>query len=140
MKTKLEQIEPYNSLAFSESAASPDEVTMTLPLAGNRNDKGTVFGGSIYSAMVLAAWRLCEERAAAQGWGGDVFVKDSSISYLRPARSDMRVRATLDAPPAATQRGNIAFDASIEAVDADGKVCANMQASFRLLDEKQNDA
>ena len=54
MTTKLSQIEPYRSLAFSETAASPAEVVMTVPLAGNRNDKGSMFGGSIYSAMVLA--------------------------------------------------------------------------------------
>lgn len=140
MKTKLEQIEPYTSLAFSETAASPEEVTMTLPLTGNRNDKGTVFGGSIYSAMVLAAWRLCEERSAAEGWQGDIFVKDSSTSFLRPACSDMRVRARLDAPPAATRRGNVAFDASVEARDTDGEVCASMRASFRLLDRERNES
>lgn len=134
MTTRLEQIEPYRSLAFSETLASPAEVVMAVPLAGNRNDKGSMFGGSIYSAMVLAAWRLCEECAAADGRDGDIFVKDSSISFLRPVWSDIRVTAILLKPPAETRRGNIAFEARVDAVDGDGHRCASMQGSFRLVD------
>lgn len=137
MTTKLSKIEPYRSLAFSETAASPAEVIMTVPLAGNRNDKGSMFGGSIYSAMVLAAWRLCEERAAADDRGGDIFVKDSSIRFLQPVWSDVRVSAALTEPPAETRRGNVAFEARVEAVDAEGRRCATMQGSFRLVEPKE---
>ncbi|MGD8976455.1 MAG: YiiD C-terminal domain-containing protein [Gammaproteobacteria bacterium] len=139
MKTKLEQIEPYRSLAFSETSATPAEVVMAVPLAGNRNDKGSMFGGSIYSAMVLSAWRLCEECATAEGRDGDIFVKDSSISFLRPVWSDVRVNATLIQPPAETRRGNIAFEATVDAVDEQGRRCASMQGSFRLVAPKHND-
>lgn len=139
MSTKLGQIEPYRSLAFSETSATSAEVVMAVPLAGNRNDKGSMFGGSIYSAMVLAAWRLCEECAAAEGRDGDIFVKDSSISFLRPVWSDVRVKATLIQPPAETRRGNIAFEATVDAVDEQGQRCASMRGSFRLVDPKHDD-
>ncbi len=139
MKTRLARIEPYRSLAFSETSASPAEVVMAVPLAGNRNDKGSMFGGSIYSAMVLAAWRLCEECAAAEGRDGDIFVKDSSISFLRPVWSDVRVIATLIKAPAETRRGNVAFEATVDAIDDQGRRCASMQGSFRLVGPKHED-
>jgi len=134
MKDKLEQIEPYRSLGFDQTRATATEVVMTLPLAGNRNDKGTVFGGSLYSAMVLAAWRLCEEKASAMGKSGDIFVKDSTIEFLRPGLSNMSVQARLSSTPTTTRRGNIAFDAQVDALDDRNRVCATMTASFRLLD------
>ncbi|MGB5210585.1 MAG: YiiD C-terminal domain-containing protein [Gammaproteobacteria bacterium] len=136
MKHKLEKIEPYKSLGFDQTHASDTEVVMALPLAGNRNDKGTVFGGSLYSAMVLAAWRLCEEKAAAMGKSGDIFVKDSSIEFLRPGLSNMIVCARFFAPPATTRKGNTAFEAQVDALDQEKQLCATMSASFRLVDSR----
>ena len=104
-----------------------------MPLSGNRNDKGTAFGGSYYSAMVLAGWRLCEETATELGLSGDIFLKDSRVEFLRPGTSDARAVATHLQPPERTKHGNLAFDITAETLDEDGKRCARMQASFRLL-------
>ena len=132
----LDAIEPFCSLAMREVHCSPDRVAISVPLAGNRNDKGTLFGGSMYSAMVLAGWRLSNLSADQLGRSGDVYVKDSSIEFLRPIRSDMQAVATLGSPPAETRTGNLAFEVMIEAVDEDGVTCGRATASFRLLKDK----
>ena len=129
----LDAIEPYATLAFSEDHGGPDSVSIRVPLAGNRNDKGTLFGGSMYSGMLLAGWRLCGLHAAENGNSGDIYVKDSAVQFLRPILSDMTAVATLAEPPRTTARGNVAYEIQIEALDTGGKLCGRATASFRLL-------
>jgi len=133
MAPKLDKIEPYRSLGFRETAATAERVEFEVPLAGNRNDKGTAFGGSLFSAMVLAGWRLCEETAVAMGLSGDIVVKDSRIEFLRPADADVLAVVVHRQPPSRTRHGNIAFDVSGATSGADGRPCATMHATFRLL-------
>lgn len=132
----LEAIEPFVSLGMAEAAAGPDEVALDVPLDGNRNDKGTLFGGSMYSAMLLAGWRLCGLQAARMGDSGDTYVKSSSVEFLRPILSDMRAVARLAGPPYRTPRGNLAFDVDIDALDAGNRLCGRARASFRMLGKK----
>ena len=121
-----------------EADSGPDRVSISVPLAGNRNDKGTLFGGSMYSAMVLAGWRLSNLSAGELGRSGDVYVKNSSIEFLRPIRSDMQAIATLNSPPAETRSGNLAFEVVISALDDDGVTCGRAKASYRLLKDPDN--
>ena len=130
---RLEQIEPYRSLGFCLESASADEVVMTAPLAGNRNDKGTMFGGSVYAATVLAGWLLCVERAKADGVDGDVVIKDSSIAFLRPIRGRLTVVAELRRDPVRTRHGNLAFELNVVARNEAGDVCAAFEGQYRLL-------
>jgi thioesterase domain-containing protein len=132
---RLEQIEPYRTLGFRLESASADEVVMTAPLAGNRNDKGTMFGGSVYAAAVLAGWLLCVERAKADGVDGDVVIKDSSIAFLRPVRGPISVVAALRGSPTRTRHGNIAFELDVTARNESGAVCAEFAGQYRLLAE-----
>ena len=129
----LDAIEPYVTLGFREDHGDPDRVSIRVPLAGNRNDKGTLFGGSMYSGMLLAGWRLCGLHAADNGKSGDIYVKDSAVKFLRPILSDMTAVATLVEPPRTTGRGNVAYAIGIDALDAEGKLCGRATASFRLL-------
>ena len=129
----LDAIEPYVTLGFREDHGDPDRVSIRVPLAGNRNDKGTLFGGSMYSGMLLAGWRLCGLHAADNGKSGDIYVKDSAVQFLRPILSDMTAVATLVEPPRTTGRGNVAYAIGIDALDAEGKLCGRATASFRLL-------
>ncbi len=133
MAPKLEKVEPYRSLGFRETVATAERVEFEVPLAGNRNDKGTAFGGSLFSAMALAGWRLCEKTAASMGISGDIVVKHSRIDFVRPAQADVLAVATHRHPPSRTKHGNLAFDVSAETLDTDGRLCAAMYATFRLL-------
>ncbi len=130
---RLDQIEPFRTLDFSLDAAEPERVVMSVPLDGNRNDKGTMFGGSVYSAMVLAGWILCIEQGKAAGSEGDIVIKDSSIAYLRPVNGRLTVTATAAGAPAQTRRGNLAFRIRVVADDADGQRCAEFEGNYRLL-------
>ena len=129
----IDAIEPYRSLGMRETCAGPDRVAISVPLDGNRNDKGTLFGGSMYSAMVLAGWRLANLKAHQLGKSGDVYVKRSTIDFLRPIRSEMQAVATLKSPPADTPSGNLAFEVAITASDETGATCGRADASYRLL-------
>ena len=113
---------------------------MSVPLAGNLNDKGTMFGGSVYSAMVLAGWTLCIEQGQAAGATGDIVVKDSSIAFLRPVAGRLTVTATGRTPPARTPRGNLGFSIEVIARDEAGERCAEFEGNYRLLGEQKADA
>ena len=133
----LEKIEPYHSLAFRETDSTARKVVIEVPLVGNRNDKGTMFGGSVYSAMVLAGWKLCVEQAAALGLEGEIVIRDSRIAFLQPVCSDLKAVAVVQGKPSETRRGNYAFDITVNAMDADGSRCAEFEGSYRLLAGKR---
>ena len=133
MSMRLNEIEPFRTLDFSLISADAERVVMSVPLAGNRNDKGTMFGGSVYSAMVLAGWSLCGEIGKAEGMDGDIVIKESSIAFLRPVAGRLTVTANTDAPPVHTRNGNLAFEIRVVAEDEDGGRCAEFSGSYRLL-------
>lgn len=137
---QLDKIEPFHSLRFDELESTSERVRIAVPLDGNRNDKGTMFGGSIYSAMVLAGWKLCGEQAAALGLGGDIVIRDSQVSFLRPVHSDLTAIAVTRGAPSRTRHGNYAFDVVVSATDADGSRCATFDGGYRLLVESQRKA
>lgn len=59
-------------------------LTLSAPLGPNRNDKGTAFAGSIYSAAVLAGWGLVTLGLREAGLDASVVVRDAEIRYLAP--------------------------------------------------------
>jgi thioesterase domain-containing protein len=133
----FEKIEPWHRLGFTMEEACARRVAIAVPLDGNRNDKGTMFGGSVYSAMVLAGWRLCGEQAAEAGLAGDIVVRDSSVTFLRPVTGGLTAVAVPRSPPKKTPRGNYAFDISVTASDAGGNKCAEFAGSYRLLGKRR---
>ena len=72
-------------------------------------------------------------RAELEGKTGDIYVKDSSVQFLRPILSDMKATASLACPPGTTLRGNLAFEVEMTVLDSDGKLCGRGTASYRLL-------
>jgi thioesterase domain-containing protein len=59
-------------------------LTLSAPLGPNRNDKGTAFAGSIYSAAVLTGWGLVTLRLREAGLDASVVVRDAEVRYLAP--------------------------------------------------------
>lgn len=64
------------------------ELRMRLPLQANSNHHNTMFGGSLYSAAVLAGWGWLHLRLQEAGIDGGVVIKDAQISYLLPVNAD----------------------------------------------------
>lgn len=58
------------------------------PLEPNVNDKGTAFGGSLYSLLVLAGWGLIQLKLTEEGICGDIMIHESSVSYSQPIKDD----------------------------------------------------
>lgn len=129
----LESIEPFGTLGMTELESRPERVVISVPLSGNRNDKGTLFGGSMYSAMLLAGWHLSVLNAAKMNEAGDTYVKDSEVRFLRPILSDMQAVARLVSQPCETPRGNLAFEVEVDALDEAGDLCGRARATYRMV-------
>ncbi len=68
-------------------SASPEKVEVELPFEGNGNDKGTMFAGASFSAVVLAGWTLAMEKAKVSGFENPwAAIVDAHIHYSKPIR------------------------------------------------------
>lgn len=76
-----------------------DSCTIAVPIGPNHNHKGTVFGGSLYSACTSACYGLMYSIQINEGLDNyDLVIGEGSIRYQRPVHSDFQVKAkiTLD--------------------------------------------
>jgi acyl-coenzyme A thioesterase PaaI-like protein len=107
------------------------EVRLSLPLSWRtRNYVGTIFGGSIYSAvdpiyMVMLIHRLGKDYI--------VWDKSASIQFKKPGRESLHARFIVDDEELATIRAaletqrSIDRNYSIELKDSAGNVCATVE-------------
>lgn len=75
------------------TAFDGNNLELRAPLAPNVNDKGCAFGGSMASLMTLASWGLARLALRAHGLAPDIYVQDSTIEYLAPVWSELKVHA-----------------------------------------------
>lgn len=106
---------------------------VTIPFEHNRNDKGSLFAGSIYAGAILAAYRAAERLFAARGLRGDLVAKTASISYLRRIGSDGRAEAASRGEPLCKPNGNHTLSVAAVVSDASGARCAELTAELVLL-------
>lgn len=113
-------------------------LVLSAPLAPNVNDKGCAFGGSMMSLLTLAGWGLVTLKLGAAGIAADVFVQDSSISYLSPVWDEILAEAGAGPDESwddffVTLRGRgkarIAVEAEVAAAEG-GLVAARFSARF----------
>jgi thioesterase domain-containing protein len=71
-------------------------VTLCAPLLANANDKGTAFGGSLFSVAVLTGWAWVSRYLDASGVVAEAVIQESTIRYLVPVHGALR--ATLRPP------------------------------------------
>ena len=64
--------------------ATRERVRLAAPLAPNVNHRGTVFGGSAAALATLAAWALLHLRLAAEGYGGRLVIRRSTVDFEQP--------------------------------------------------------
>jgi thioesterase domain-containing protein len=74
-----------------------EELRLGLPLHANSNHHNSMFGGSLYSAAVLAGWGWLHLRLQQVGIVGGIVIKDAQISYLLPVNT--AAQACCAAPP-----------------------------------------
>lgn len=86
---------PVRAMALVPVASVPRRLRLHAPLSANVNDKGCAFGGSLSSAMTLAAWGQITLGLAREGLGAEVFVADSHVRYRAPLFADLECEGGL---------------------------------------------
>lgn len=62
-------------------------LVLNAPLEPNVNDKGTAFGGSIFSLLVLSGWGLLHLKLKEEGIPAEVMIHTSEITYTLPVKT-----------------------------------------------------
>lgn len=116
---------------------SENHFSFELPLQPNINHKGTLFGGSLYSAGALACYGLFLSEIRAKDFGtNNIVISEGSMKYVAPVDQDAVVRASWSSPEekqeffdtlAAKNRARVLMRAKIE---INGKLCAEFSGYF----------
>ncbi|WP_297103621.1 YiiD C-terminal domain-containing protein [uncultured Devosia sp.] len=83
------------AMAVSVIEASAESVALHVPLEPNVNVHGTMFGGSISTAMLLAAWSVLHLRLEANVTC-DLVVQRNQTDFLKPVSGPAQAIAHLD--------------------------------------------
>jgi thioesterase domain-containing protein len=75
-------------LGLRVGAADEHGLSLRLPLAPNRNHKGTLFAGSLNAAVTLAGWGALWLLLDRERVGAHLVIQDSTTEYLRPVADD----------------------------------------------------
>lgn len=81
-------------------AVGGEGVRLAVPLAPNRNNHQTAFGGSIASAGILAAWAWIHFRLEAAGLPALVVIQRAATEYHQPISGDYEAFCAGPAPEA----------------------------------------
>ncbi len=73
-------------------------LTLTAPLAANKNDKDTAFGGSLAAVSTLSGWALTHMILDEMGIDANTVVRRSRIDYFKPVTSDIQVFCEMPEP------------------------------------------
>jgi len=130
---KLDQIEPLAALGIDLVASDANQSRFYIPLNGNRNDKGTLFAGSQYSALVLAGWYHSGAWAEQHQLGDTVAIRDCQVRYPKPATSDLSVVAQFEAEPDQRPSGHWRARVKVEARDTAGELVAELIGDYRII-------
>ena len=78
------------------AAYDGNNLRLTAPLSPNVNDKGTAFGGSLYSLAVLCGWSLLHLKLNEAGLPHNVVIQEASVRYLLPVSQDITAECHID--------------------------------------------
>lgn len=98
-----EEIPLTGALGLRVAAYDGAALTLAAPIAPNLNHKRTVFGGSLYSVLVLAGWGLLTLKLREAGVGAQIVIHEAYIRYHLPVETDFEAVCTL--PAADTYEG-----------------------------------
>ena len=71
-------------------SADDDGIILAAPLAANANDKGTAFGGSLFSVAVLTGWSWVTRYLAVTDIRAEAVIQESTVRFLSPVRGELR--------------------------------------------------
>ncbi len=125
------------ALGITVESASEAELVLRMPLAPNRNHKGTAFAGSLSALATLTGWSILWRTMREVGEMAHVVIQDSTIRYLLPARSDVLASARLPAAgdmerllTALRRRGKGRITLDVNVRDTAGIVVATFEGRY----------
>lgn len=96
-----EQIPLTQALGLKARLWQDQILQLDLPFEGNTNHTGSVFGGSLYCAAVLAGWGWLTLRQHECGLeGGHIVIQGGTVEYPLPVLSDAIAVCTPPTPEA----------------------------------------
>lgn len=120
-----------------------DGVVLELPLEANINDKGTAFGGSLASAMILAGWSIPRLLLRRAGLTADLVIGRCETRFLTPVCTAFQACCSWPGPAQVaefhrkfTDRGRAGLDLHAE-IRVDSQVAATLAARYAALGEKR---
>lgn len=93
-RTLTRDIPLGGAMDLSVARLDGDGVELLLPLEPNINDKGTAFGGSLSSAMILAGWALARLLIRRAGLRADLVIGRCETRFLAPVAGPFRARCS----------------------------------------------
>ena len=130
IEDELRKIEPFSSLHMGFVDCTDDQMSLSIRLEGNLNDKGTMFAGSIYSVLVLTGWALMKHQCDQRDGDYDVVIKESETSYKRPVNSAGLATAILINEIETTTRGSLSARINVSLLNDSQKVCATLKGTY----------
>ncbi len=136
--TLLHEIPLTQALGLKVEEASSGLVRLSFPLEPNHNHKQTAFGGSLYSAAVLAGWSVAwcalqESQVQAQ-----VVIAGSAERFLRGVDGDFSAECGTEPAAVAAalavleRKGKARLDLQA-VVLCGGEACLAFQGSYGLI-------
>ncbi|OHU20083.1 MULTISPECIES: YiiD C-terminal domain-containing protein [Mycobacteroides] len=115
---------------------TPGHAVSMAPLEGNTNHVGTIYAGVLFTlaeslggALAIGTFDMAQYYPVVKGF---------NITYLKPARSEVRAEARIDTKSAAEiaaradNVGKADFDVECEISDTAGVVVATSRGSYQL--------
>lgn len=130
-----EKIPLAKAMDVSVVSVSADGVVLEAPLDPNINVHGTMFGGSVATLGLLAAWSALHLRLEAEGIVNQLVIHRSSVDYLLPVRGSVRATAQVNTADWGSfrqmleRRGKARLSVVAELL-SDGQVAARLTGEF----------
>ncbi|HTB33667.1 MAG TPA: YiiD C-terminal domain-containing protein [bacterium] len=134
----FEEIPLTRAMGMAVAEAGPDLVRLELPLEPNHNHKHTAFGGSLYSAAVLAGWGVLWCALKERGLAAQVVISGSGDRFLKAVDGDFSAECVvapggLDFAFRALERKGMARVQLDSVVFCRGEACVAFQGSYALV-------
>jgi thioesterase domain-containing protein len=94
-------------LGIEVDSADDGRLVLTAPLAANANDKGTAFGGSLFSVAVLTGWAWVARHLAVKELNADAVIQESTMRYLLPVQGLLHASLVTPAAPQVEKFGKM---------------------------------
>jgi len=129
------------AMDVSVMRASAEQVVLEAPLPPNINVHGTMFGGSVSTLGLLAAWSVLHLRLEAEGIANQLVIHRTEVDYLLPVKGRVRAVAGLDGADWESfrhmleRRGKARLSVMAELL-FEGAVAARLKGEFVALVER----